>query len=160
LTLGTGEVLVTASLVLAALRLGLAALQRLDDRPDSDWPEPRVRVAAPVPAVQLQQVDYRYPTQPQPVLQQFSHTFAGPGWHWITGPSGEGKRTLMALLSGQLQAGSGAVRIEAPQAQAPLLMRQRIDTLRASLRDHLCLHHVCSEADIPQALQLVELDDW
>ena len=57
-------------------------------------------------------------------------------------------------------AGSGAVRIEAPQAQAPLLMPQRIDILRASLRDNLCLHHVCSEADIQQALQLVELDDW
>ncbi|QQD22718.1 ATP-binding cassette domain-containing protein [Oceanospirillaceae bacterium ASx5O] len=160
LTLGTGEVLVTASPVLAALRLGLAALQRLDDRPDSDWPEPRVRVAAPLPAVHLEQVDYRYPAQPQPVLQQFSHTFADPGWHWIIGRSGAGKSTLMALLSGQLQAGSGAVRIEAPQAQAPVLMPQRIDILRASLRDNLCLHHVCSEADIQQALQLVELDDW
>src|SRR5690606_2536683 len=81
LTLGTGEVLVTASPVLAALRLGLAALQRLDDRPDSDWPEPRVRVAAPVVAVQVQQVDYRYPAQPQP-LQQLSYTIAGGPWYW------------------------------------------------------------------------------
>lgn len=163
LTLGTGEVLITASPVMAAYRLGMGALQRLEMmQPEQEQHADQRRFVSGsvLPAIQLDQLSYRYPNQQTAVFTHFSHTFAGPGWHWICGASGRGKSTLIALLSGQLQAGDGSIAVSADGAGQVGLMPQRIDILRASLRDNLCLNHERSDEQLMAALQLVELDQW
>ncbi|WP_221794250.1 amino acid ABC transporter ATP-binding/permease protein [Oceanobacter mangrovi] len=163
LTLGTGEVLINASPVVAAFQLGMQALERLQQLQSgqTDAEDSRVfAVNSECQGVQLQQLDYRYPGQPKPVFERFNHQFSGPGWHWICGPSGGGKSTLMALLSGQLQANGGSINFSVVAAADVGLMPQRIDILRASLRDNLCLNHPHSDAELQAALALVELDQW
>ncbi|PXF32141.1 hypothetical protein WH50_05945 [Pokkaliibacter plantistimulans] len=160
LTLGCGEVLIGACPILASLRLGLAALLRLEAlQPAQASPEPR-QLTEGAGLIRLQQLSYGYPSQPHPVFQQVDVSFAAPGWYWVCGASGSGKSTLIALLAGQLQASSGTVQIRSASARPPALMPQRIDILRASLRDNLCLHHDHSDEAIMAVLHLVELDYW
>ncbi|PPC77497.1 hypothetical protein C4K68_09855 [Pokkaliibacter plantistimulans] len=160
LTLGCGEVLIGACPILASLRLGLAALLRLEAlQPAQASAEPR-QLTEGAGLIRLQQLSYGYPSQPHPVFQQVDVSFAAPGWCWVCGTSGSGKSTLIALLAGQLQASSGTVQIRSVSARQPALMPQRIDILRASLRDNLCLHHDHSDEAIMAVLHLVELDYW
>jgi len=165
LTLGSVDVFLDASPTLAAWRLGLRALQRLHSQP----------TATAATALQfddqqtdliIRSLDYHYPNQPAALFCRFSHRFTGPGWHWICGPSGSGKSTLIALLAGQLQPQQGSLTLPLP-AQPPGvipagvgLMPQRIDILRASLRDNLNLHHGHTDEQLWQALALVELKHW
>ncbi|MDH2432450.1 ATP-binding cassette domain-containing protein [Pokkaliibacter sp. MBI-7] len=160
LTLGCGEVLIGASPILASLRLGLAALLRLEALQSAQTGTDLRQLTAGEGLIQLQQLSYGYPSQPQPVFQQLEVSFTAPGWYWVCGASGSGKSTLIALLAGQLQATSGVVRIRSASGRQPALMPQRIDILRASLRDNLCLHHDHSDEAIMAVLHLVELDYW
>ncbi|MDP2505821.1 MULTISPECIES: amino acid ABC transporter ATP-binding/permease protein [unclassified Oceanobacter] len=167
LTLGSGEVLLTAGPVVAAWQLGMKALQRLDQLAASDHVavDGREFVGDREDlAVVLEQLHYRYPGQPAAVFDGFSHRFETQAgrtrWHWIYGPSGCGKSTLIALLAGQLQASAGAIRLSLDSPEGIGLMPQRIDILRASLRDNVCLNHPHSDDDILAALALVQLDEW
>ncbi len=163
LTMGTAEVLINASPVLAAYRLGMQALQRLDAMPPEteEAAEQRQFTAADGGVqVQLNDISYRYPSQPGAVFSGFSHCFTGPGWHWICGASGRGKSTLIALLAGQLQVNSGRIELALAGPGQAGLMPQRIDILRASLRDNLCLNHAHSDDELMAALRLVELEQW
>lgn len=163
LTLGSAEVLLSASPVAAALQLGWRALQRLGQTaPEAaaDWQDTRDWQAAPQPQVQITALTYRYPAQPQAVLDNVSLQLQGPGWYWMTGASGRGKSTLLALLAGQLQAPAGTIRWGAAVATPPALMPQRLDILRASLRDNLSLYGGHTDDALWAALRLVELDGW
>ena len=141
----------------------MQALQRLDAmQPETEEAaEQRQFTAADGGVeVQLNDISYRYPSQPAAVFSGFSHRFAGPGWHWICGASGRGKSTLIALLAGQLQVNSGRIELALAGPGQVGLMPQRIDILRASLRDNLCLNHAHSDDELMAALRLVELEPW
>lgn len=172
LALGCNEVLLGASPIWAAWRLGLAALDRLEALTPNNANTAAIseqrQFSQGDNQIALHQLSYRYPAQSQAqnqaVLHQFNYTFntgaQGGNWYWICGKSGAGKSTLIALLAGQLQANSGSIYITSPSNSAPGLMPQRIDILRASLRDNLCLHAPHSDSDLLAALQIVELDHW
>ncbi|MAD44610.1 MAG: hypothetical protein CMI02_07135 [Oceanospirillaceae bacterium] len=169
LSLGAGEVLITASPVLASYRLGMQALDRLqaidpDTDPSEAHRDTRIFHTAESPMAELENLTYRYPAQPEAVFSDFSYQFSGAdggtGWHWICGASGRGKSTLIALLSGQLQPGSGRIILSLADSSRLALMPQRIDILKASLRDNLCLNRQHSDEAIRAALALVELGQW
>ncbi|WP_028294458.1 amino acid ABC transporter ATP-binding/permease protein [Oceanobacter kriegii] len=171
LSLGTADVLITASPVLAAWQLGMKALQRLGQEPVKRHDQ---RLFGPASSrfesdtaracVRLQAINYRYPSTSEtlnpPVFEQFSHEFKQGQWCWITGSSGRGKSTLIHLLAGELQVQRGVIELLGVDAEDIGLMPQRIDILKAPLRDNLCLHQNVSDDDIWAALAMVELDDW
>ena len=148
------------------LAAALDRLQAID--PDTDPSEAhrdtRIFHTAESPMAELENLTYRYPAQPEAVFSDFSYQFSGAdggtGWHWICGASGRGKSTLIALLSGQLQPGSGRIILSLADSSRLALMPQRIDILKASLRDNLCLNRQHSDEAIRAALALVELGQW
>ena len=200
LSLGVGEVLINASPVMASYRLGMQALARLQEinpqageqSAEADKQDSCQFIQAEQPQLVVDNLTYRYPTQPQPVFADFSYRFGfkqegdqhQTGWHWICGASGRGKSTLIALLSGPLQANSGVIQVgfipvgfipesadqsanrasdsisDSTAGQPLALMPQRIDIIKAPLRDNLCLNHSHSDAALMAALALVELDQW
>jgi len=168
LSLGSSEILINASPVLASFRLGMQALQRLDalqpDNAEKTQRDKRNFIAGNMPKIQLENISYRYPSQADNVFTEFSHQFSAAdnraGWHWICGASGRGKSTLIALLSGQLQVNSGEIIVSVENKTQVALMPQRIDIIKASLRDNLCLNHPHTDDELMAALKLVELDLW
>lgn len=162
LTLGTTEVLLSSCPALASLGLGFAALKRLQtiqtSQAHTDSRNFKPNNEADL-QLQISNLDYHYPQQQQ-LFQQFSFQHNGPGWLWLSGSSGAGKSTLLSLLYGRLQPQQGTIEFNGIMHDEVRLMPQRIDILRASLRDNLCLNHNYSETALWQALQLVELEQW
>ena len=60
-------------------------------------------VYAPLPALRLEQVSYRY------AIHQFSYHFEAGKTYGISAPSGRGKTTLLQLISGALQPTEGTI---------------------------------------------------
>jgi ATP-binding cassette subfamily C protein CydC len=165
LSLGSAEILVTACPVVASLQLGIRALNRLNHVAESEAEETSesrelITSKATQSTLQLSDICYQYPGQPDPVFAHLNKQFKGAGWYWITGPSGSGKSTLMALLAGQLSAQLGHIQVVSADKQFPAVMPQSIGVLRAPLRDNLCLHDDYSDEQLWQALSIVELDQW
>lgn len=163
LTMGLQEVVVTGSSALAAFALGYKALQRIGQlSPNKPALDQRQFVtASPASAqVMIKALEYRYPTRQTATLSQLNATLEADHWYWLTSPSGYGKTTLLQLLMGKLQAQQGELIYTGITADQIGLMPQQVSLLQGSLHFNLCLHHDFSEADIWQALQIVELDDW
>lgn len=77
---------------------------------------------APLPALRLEQVSYRY------AIHRFSYQFKSGKTYGISAPSGRGKTTLLQLISGALQPTEGTI-IPRPEAvsqmfEYPLLLPQ------------------------------------
>lgn len=164
LTMGAADVLAGTCPALASLALGLGALSRLQEmssssQPKQDKREFNMRDGDRV-GLCVEQLSYRFPQAQKPVIQALDYQHLGPGWIWLNGPSGCGKSTLLQLLSGQLVQNQGQIRFDGVDDCQVQLMPQRIDILRASLRDNLCLHHPHSDDQLWQALRQVELADW
>ena len=70
----------------------------------------------------------------RPIIRDLSLAITGPERIAVTGPNGSGKTTLLALVSGQLQPWTGAVRVMADIA----MLDQRVSLLdpSASIRDN------------------------
>lgn len=164
LTLGTADALLSGCPAIASLALGLAALRRLEACIQTTQPVDK-RIFCPSEqatgfGLTISSLTYTYPQQEKPTLAEFSFQHQGPGWFWLKAPSGAGKTTLLHLLCGELQAQQGQIQCSQLRPEQIRLQPQRIDILRASLRDNLCLHQTYTDTQIWQALHLVELADW
>ncbi|MDO6562317.1 ATP-binding cassette domain-containing protein [Amphritea sp. 1_MG-2023] len=163
LTLGVQEVIVTGSSALAAFALGYKALERIDQlspaKPQRDlrlFNEPKHHQ----PHIVMQAVQYRYPSRQAATLSDFNATLDADHWYWLTSPSGQGKTTLLQLLAGRLQPQQGKMTYTGLTANQVAMMPQQVSLLQGTLRFNLCLHHDFSDAQLWQALQTVELNDW
>ncbi|EAR62357.1 amino acid ABC transporter ATP-binding/permease protein [Neptuniibacter caesariensis] len=164
LTLGSAEVLAGTCPALASLVLGLRALSRLEAHSSSArqiedqrlFQNPNKQEMA----VHVKQLTYVYPQADKTVLRKLNFKQQGPEWIWLKGPSGCGKSTLLQLLNGDLNPTQGRIEFDGFQPHKVQFMPQRIDILRASLRDNLCLHHPHSDEQLWTALEQVELASW
>jgi thiol reductant ABC exporter CydD subunit len=81
---------------------GVAVAERVLDLLDAEPAAPRGgQLVAPSPAlapVRFEQVSFRYPARPVPVLEDFDLEFAPGETVALVGPSGAGKSTVAALL--------------------------------------------------------------
>lgn len=173
LTLGCQEVFSQNAGALGELLIGQQALKRLE----TYCPEPSRETARndtmeerkdtrrfypqETPALELHTLTYCYPQQ-QGAPLSYPELNLTIGWHWLTATSGGGKSTLLRLIAGQLTGPTNTLKIYSPaHADNSIgLMPQQVGILRASLRDNLCLHNNYSDAQLWQALALVELDTW
>jgi len=163
LTMGLQEVLTTGSSALAAFALGYRALQRIEQlSPANPQPDQRgfTNGDSPQTSISVENLCYRYPTRQETTISSLNAELQDHHWYWLTNPSGQGKTTLMQLLAGQLQAGQGRITFSGITANQIGLMPQQISLLQGSLRFNLCLHQQYSDAELWQALQMVELDHW
>jgi ATPase subunit of ABC transporter with duplicated ATPase domains len=76
---------------------------------------PRTNLPASKVVLQVEDVTIGYEPG-QPILRDFSLSVVGPERIAITGPNGSGKTTLLALIVGDIQPWSGAVRMLTPFA--------------------------------------------
>lgn len=65
----------------------------------------------PLPAVEIERVEFRYPASPRPALQDVSISVPAGSQFAIVGPSGCGKSTLLGLVLGVLKPTAGYVRV-------------------------------------------------
>lgn len=161
LTLGTLEVLATATPALTQLGLGLAALDRINQICNHPQPADQRRfVEDSKIKVEIANLAYQYPNSTQKVLESVTASLTGPNWHWICGQSGAGKSTLMALLQGRLQPSAGSISLHQPKAGTVRMMPQRCEVLRGSLRYNLCLHSQHTDEELLDTLSTAGLDAW
>ena len=83
-------------------------------------------------AIELNEVQFRYPNQTQPVLSIPNWSLADGERAFIHGPSGGGKSTFLNVLSGLLAVNSGSVSI----------LGQRIDQLSIRQKDRFRAEHI------------------
>ncbi|MCG8669580.1 MAG: ATP-binding cassette domain-containing protein, partial [Pseudomonadales bacterium] len=83
-------------------------------------------------AIELNEVQFRYPNQTQPILSIPNWSLADGERALIHGPSGGGKSTFLNVLSGLLAVNSGSVSI----------LGQRIDQLSIRQKDRFRAEHI------------------
>ncbi len=99
------------------------------------------------PTISFDRVTFAYPGAPSPTLQDLSHEFPAGRITAIVGRAGTGKSSLLALIDGLREPGSGAVRIadQPVQALGDAALRQTVavvsqfplfiaDTVRANFQ--------------------------
>ena len=134
---------------------------------------------ARVESLQLDRVSVTW-TGTTAVVEQISARVERGGWLAITGPSGSGKSSLLAVLLGLVRPSHGAFRLEdgsgrvldpwrEPEHAAPLLGRitwcpQEAHLFDSSLRNNLSLgraaHDPATDAELHAALHRVGLGTW
>ena len=72
------------------------------------------------PAIEVSGIDYAYPGAEEPVLKDFSCSFAPGSLTLISGPTGAGKSTLIRLILGLLQPSKGSILVGGQPAGAAL----------------------------------------
>ncbi|MEU6675729.1 ATP-binding cassette domain-containing protein [Streptomyces sp. NPDC046925] len=80
----------------------------------------------PAPALQLSSVSFAYGPFAEPVVRDLSLTVPRGGHLAVVGPSGIGKSTLVGLVAGMLQAGSGVVRVDGRGVRGPEAVGRRV----------------------------------
>lgn len=166
LTLGVCEILATTIPAIASLRLGQLALERLEQLSNTQAAErssPEIRInyqLADICSIQIQEVGYRYANTSTPVLHGLTLRFEQHNWYWLKAPSGWGKTTLFGVLTAELTPTQGTIDFAGLRPGDLGYLPQRIQLLRASLRDNLLLHREASDADIWEALEQVQLALW
>lgn len=162
LALGSSEVLNGANMAIAQLMLGQAALTRLYQLAEFTPAQPaqnqHLEISDRPAGVRIEHLSFSYAEQP--VLSGLNLDLQGPGLVWLTGPSGQGKTTVLRLLGGQLVQTRGEIIFNRIAADQIGYLPQRVQVLRDSLRRNLCLQHPHSDAEIIAALQQVCLDEW
>jgi ATP-binding cassette subfamily C protein len=119
--------------------------------------------------VELAQVTFAYGPEAEPVLRDLSLTIA-PGEHLaVVGPSGIGKSTFAAILSGITATNQGTVILDGvplPQVEAAALHRARVllpqeaYVFAGSLRENLCyLAENQEDETLEQAMARLGLED-
>jgi len=74
-------------------------------------PQPRTVVPSPERSINVEDVEYRVPSRPQPILADVTFDLAPGMTLGIVGPSGSGKSTLARLLVGAIQPNAGSIRM-------------------------------------------------
>ncbi len=83
-------------------------------------------------AVHFKHVSFSY-TSAIPIIEDASFDL-GPGWTGLVGANGEGKTTLLSLITGAHAPTSGSVSVE-PPGLAPVLCVQRVDSLTSDIEE-------------------------
>ncbi|RAP43012.1 hypothetical protein BYZ73_02215 [Rhodovulum viride] len=126
-------------------------------------PAPATAPDATCPALEMTDIAYRHPGAEAPVLQGFSLTLAPGACVALTGASGSGKSTVLALAAGLIQPEAGTIRLagrpidELPETRLRAEMTylpQRSMLLGQSFFDMLALAD--PDLDEREALDLLE----
>lgn len=145
----------------AAAQREAMALLGPDHAADPVIPVAAIRSAAPV-ACALRSVDFTYPGRP-PLLRAATLEVAAGETVVLTGPSGGGKSTLLALLSGDLCPDAGTVEFDGTAADPRAFvaaMHQNTYLFSGSVAENLRLAAPdASDADLWNALERTHLDD-
>jgi len=83
-------------------------------------------------AVHFKHVSFSY-SSAVPIIEDASFDL-GPGWTGLVGANGEGKTTLLSLITGAHSPISGSVSVE-PPGLAPVLCVQRVDSLTSDIEE-------------------------
>jgi ATPase subunit of ABC transporter with duplicated ATPase domains len=81
-------------------------------------------------AVHFNHVSFSY-SSAVPIIEDASFDL-GPSWTGLVGANGEGKTTLLSLITGSQSPASGSVSVE-PPGLAPVLCEQRVDSLTSDI---------------------------
>ncbi|MDO5101360.1 MAG: ABC transporter ATP-binding protein [Lautropia sp.] len=173
LTMGVNPLKALLGLYVALQRM-VVSLERV--RVLRELPVTVVSPAAPLPipdhpvALEIDQLDYRYPGRPEPVLRGASARIEAGERVGIQGASGVGKSTLIDLLlrfddpqQGTIRLGGIDLRrldLQALRHHVCLLSQESI-LFNTSLRDNLCLASpTATDARIRWACQQAGLGEW
>ncbi|MHC0054751.1 amino acid ABC transporter ATP-binding/permease protein [Actibacterium sp. D379-3] len=134
--------------------------------PSPPLPHPAALIGT-APALALDRVTYRHPGAAQPVLERFSLSVAAGETVALTGPSGGGKSTILALTAGLIAPDAGEISLFGqPIATLPepalrrevAFLPQRSAILGTSFMDVLALADPdLTETDAQSVLQAVAL---
>ena len=138
--LGTSVSLAQAYLTLKSLQIQLASADSLL-KEKTDPPSPRIPPTPSTTAVSLQNVWFRY-SEDQPWILKGISLEVRPGEkHWITGPSGFGKSTLLRIIAGLYHPQIGTVSIggfSPSEARSHIAyLPQSVEILNGSLLSNL-----------------------
>ena len=113
--------------------------------------------ALPAAALTAQNVSFRYPGSPLPLLSGIQFTVPKSSLTVLAGPSGCGKTTLLRLLAGLLTPESGQI----ARADALSYVPQEPHLYNATLFENITLFQQnCSEQAVRQALKALCLSEW
>lgn len=108
-------------------------------------------------AIAVQDLSFRYPGSPLPLLSGIQFTVPKGSLTVLAGPSGCGKTTLLRLLAGLLTPESGQI----TRADALSYVPQEPHLYNATLFENITLFQQdCSEQAVRQALKALCLSDW
>lgn len=113
--------------------------------------------ALPAAALNVQNVSFRYPGSPLPLLSGIQFTVPKSSLTVLAGPSGCGKTTLLRLLAGLLTPESGQIARAAACSYVP----QEPHLYNATLFENITLFQQgYDEASVRKALKALCLSDW
>ena len=113
--------------------------------------------ALPAAALNVQNVSFRYPGSPLPLLSGIQFTVPKSSLTVLAGPSGCGKTTLLRLLAGLLLPESGQI----ARADALSYVPQEPHLYNATLFENITLFQQgYDEASVRKALKALCLSDW
>lgn len=151
--------LLKASSVAPATRGGTvpSAIQGVNVAQTSLSPSSTRREALPTAALTVQNVSFRYPGSPLPLLSGIQFTVPKSSLTVLAGPSGCGKTTLLRLLAGLLTPESGQIARAAALSYVP----QEPHLYNATLFENITLFQQgYDEASVRKALKALCLSDW
>lgn len=151
--------LLKASSVAPATRGGTvpSAIQGVNVAQTSLSPSSTRREALPTAALTVQNVSFRYPGSPLPLLSGIQFTIPKSSLTVLAGPSGCGKTTLLRLLAGLLRPESGHIARAAACSYVP----QEPHLYNATLFENITLFQQdCSEQAVREALKALCLSEW
>ena len=151
--------LLKASSVAPATRGGTvpSAIQGVNVAQTSLSPSSTRREALPTAALTVQNVSFRYPGSPLPLLSGIQFTVPKSSLTVLAGPSGCGKTTLLRLLAGLLLPESGHIARAAACSYVP----QEPHLYNATLFENITLFQQgYDEASVRKALKALCLSEW
>lgn len=151
--------LLKASSVAPATRGGTvpSAIQGVNVAQTSLSPSSTRREALPTAALTVQNVSFRYPGSPLPLLSGIQFTVPKGSLTVLAGPSGCGKTTLLRLLAGLLTPESGQI----TRADALSYVPQEPHLYNATLFENITLFQQgYDEVSVRKALKALCLSKW
>lgn len=151
--------LLKASSVAPATRGGTvpSAIQGVNVAQTALSPSTTRREALPAAALTVQNISFRYPGSPLPLLSGIQFTVPKSSLTVLAGPSGCGKTTLLRLLAGLLLPESGQI----ARADALSYVPQEPHLYNATLFENITLFQQdCSEQAVRKALKALCLSEW
>jgi ABC-type multidrug transport system fused ATPase/permease subunit len=123
------------------------------------------------PKVELKDVTLKYPSNPQPALDQVSLTITPGSFVAFVGPSGAGKTTIVDTLLGVLTPDSGQVLVSglkpleasARWSGAISYLPQEVFISQGSVRENVCLGYpieIASDERVLECLRLAHLEEF
>ena len=163
LSLGTIEVFAGANGAISHLLLGQRALNRLGKSGEKQrtFEDKRTTfIEKPSLGISIKALSYAYEGAQQSVFEKRSVEFNQLGLNWIAGESGRGKTTLLRMIAGEIELQQGSLIIEGTALSNIAYLPQRVQIVRSTLRHNLDFMGQCTDEEILDALEKVELGGW